>query len=344
MRRVFLIGAVVACAVVAWAKKPPKDPPPPADPAIAYNIRGYQAHSLMVANADGSNQTVVAQADRVGNMRWSHDNSQLCFTRTVEDLPHKYVGYRLWGIYKVNLEGSGETLVYQFPDADAYPLSGNPDWSPAPAGDGQYKIAFEHQIQEPDGTYTTDIFLVNPDCTGLTNLTNTPGTRELCPSWSRDGRRMAVIVHTGVPGANRVLYVLTLTSDGTEVSSTDCPADPTGAPWYGVVRARWAKTQDKLVVSRNGPGGEWPDLWVIDFTYPESPVITQVTDTPGFDEDAADWSEDDSQFVLMGTSGTIVSKGRGARNDWGGWVMPSAGSEPPFWLLPDANSAVVWRR
>jgi Tol biopolymer transport system component len=341
MRRIFLIGALVACAVVAWAGKggggkPPKDPPPPSDPAIAYNeVRKFGGRALMVANADGSNQTIVAHADNVGSMSWSHDNSQLCFDRTVEGLTD------VWGLYRINVDGTGETLLYEY--SQALHLSGNPDWSPVPAGDGEYKIAFQHPILEPDGTYTSDIFLINRDGTGLTNLTNTPGIKETRPSWSWDGLRMAVMVHTGVPGANLVLYVLTLTADGTEVSSTDCPTDQTGAPWNGV--ARWAKTRDKLVVSPRRPGNKYHDLWVIDFTYPAT-VITQVTDTPDFDENVADWSEDDSSFIFMGTSWTYRNKWR---TDWGAWVMPSDGSAEPVWLLPDArmatgNGAVRWRR
>jgi hypothetical protein len=98
------------------------------------------------------------------------------------------------------------------------------------------------------------------------------------------------------------------------------------------------------VVSRDRPGNEHPDLWVLDLAYPESPDITQITDTPEFSENVADWSEDDSSFILMGTSGTYGSKGQHARVDWGAWDMPPDGSEAPIGLLEDAQHMAVWRR
>jgi Tol biopolymer transport system component len=338
-----LIASLVTCAAMAWAGKggggkPPKDPPAAADPAIAYNEIGKRGvRNLMVADADGSNPTIVAQADNVGSMSWSHDNSQLCYDRTVEGQTD------VWGLYRIDVDGTGETLVYEYPEGSAF---GRPDWSPQPAPDGEFRIAFQHRMLELDGTYSWDIHLINPDGTGRFNLTNTPGVKETKPAWSRDGRRLAVIEVTGVPGEDRVLSILTVSADGSEVSSTDYPAGPTGTRWYGVISARWAKTQDKLVVSRDRPGNELPDLWTIDLADPASPVIRQVTNTPDFEENAADWSEDDTTFVFMGTSWTYFNKWD---LDWGVWVMPSDGSAAPVWLLPDAsmatgNGAVRWRR
>ena len=135
MKRVFVIGVLACCAVVAWAGKggggkPPKDPPPPSDPAIAYaEIGRFQVRHLMVVDADGSAPRSVAEGDSLLGISWSHDSSRLCYHRTIEDL-----AAGRWGIYTVNVDGTGEALVYEFPDNEApWPLSGNPDWSPAPA-------------------------------------------------------------------------------------------------------------------------------------------------------------------------------------------------------------------
>ena len=67
---------------------------------------------------------------------------------------------------------------------------GSPSWSP----DGS-RIAFQHSeyLSSRDGNsqiYVSQIYVMNADGTGQTNLTNTD-THDIAPSWSPDGSRIA---------------------------------------------------------------------------------------------------------------------------------------------------------
>jgi Tol biopolymer transport system component len=81
---------------------------------------------------------------------------------------------------------------------------------PGPNG----KIAFEK---------SADIYTVNPDGTGLTNLTNS-GVAERMPAWSADGTKLA-FVSSGRHGAGDEVYVMDADgSDVRKVTSSDCGA------------------------------------------------------------------------------------------------------------------------
>jgi Tol biopolymer transport system component len=71
-------------------------------------------------------------------------------------------------------------------------------------------------------TQTHDLATVNPDGTGLTNITNTPSIDEYAAAWSPDGTKVAFLANFGV---------WTMNADGT--SRTDVTPDVSGAPFYG---------------------------------------------------------------------------------------------------------------
>jgi TolB protein len=94
------------------------------------------------------------------------------------------------------------------------------DWSP----DGQ-KIAFtSHSIfDNPLNSVTTEIYVINPDGTGLTRLTFND-YEERAPSWSPDGSRIVFVAsvgtHPGTPGQKFEICVMN--ADGTNfVQLTD---------------------------------------------------------------------------------------------------------------------------
>jgi WD40 repeat protein len=127
-----------------------------------------------------------------------------------------------YGIYVMNADGTGRTLV-----ASGGPPSlggalgvGGPTWSP----DG--KIAFTRDrvvyIETSDATgnsdirlVTSDIYVMNPDGSGETRLTNTPES-ETGVAWSPDGEELLLLADdpAGNPYNSETLFTLLLLFSG----------------------------------------------------------------------------------------------------------------------------------
>jgi Tol biopolymer transport system component len=142
---------------------------------IAFDAGGR----IVVANSDGSNQTILTDA-AAAFPAYSPDGSKIAF---YSDLSGS------GDIYVMNADGSDTVnITYNLPAPDTVRY-GRPAWSP----DGS-KIAFVMTGGDP-GTY---IGVMNADGSGLTQLTFpvTCGPRtcygtEADPTWSPDGTRIA---------------------------------------------------------------------------------------------------------------------------------------------------------
>jgi len=133
---------------------------------------GANYFGIHLINVDGSNQTQITQPPLSGPIfedhdpAWSPDGSKITFARCLDSNGFGcYTTSHLWG---VNADGSNPTKLT---DTLAYTHA----WSP----DGT-KIIFG---SVDDSLEPRDLFVVNPDGSGLTNITNTDGTREWSPSW-----------------------------------------------------------------------------------------------------------------------------------------------------------------
>lgn len=139
---------------------------PPPSPDIAY----VDGSNLRVMAQDGSGQVTVTSHSGVRRPVWSPDNSELAY----------------WGgdgIYRVRLDGTGKTRIV--PRIGL--LHNYPDWSAQPAPDGLHKIAFNGGFSSnPDGY--DDVYIVNPDGSGLQNLTDSDFVDEWWVCWLADGR------------------------------------------------------------------------------------------------------------------------------------------------------------
>ncbi len=132
---------------------------------VSGDIFDYSSREIYVMNTDGSNvQRLTNNQTGDSNPAWSPDGSKITFTRAcqhnlcpTQQPPH---------IWVVNADGSNPT---QLTDILAYGSA----WSP----DGT-KIIFGGP-----GSGAADLFVINPDGSGLTNITNTSGTYESSPSW-----------------------------------------------------------------------------------------------------------------------------------------------------------------
>lgn len=165
-------------------------------------------------------------------------------------------------IRSANADGSGESSLTSFP-----PNSFEPIWSPTGA-----KIAFTVLLLD------FEIFAMNPDGTGMVNLTNTMGVNERYPDWSS----------TGKIAYERDSQIWTMNSDGTNQAQFPGIIQP--SPTAPV----WSPNGSMLAFSSGG------EIWVINA---DGTGERRVTNNMTADSDPA-WSQTGTKIVFTkGTSG-----------------------------------------
>ncbi len=288
---VALIGLTM-CSI-ALAKKPPKPPPPPppdADPAIAYVLDG----DIWVMDADGSNNTLVTENG--ARPCWSPNGLKLAFNS------YSYLD-RDWGMYTINLDGTGEFLVTMTQSLK--------EWSPGDVlGKGEKILCVAPDESDPYGP--CDLFLISPDGTGLVRLTNTPDIHEgNVACWSPDAKSIAAACFdegSYVPQWLSV-YELGLDADGEiyventiNINEMAADAGVTYPTNFGTIE--WANTQDKIVTGLRRTDVYAFDTWTLDLGPPYH--MQQITGE-GYEADfpvggagvmASTWSPDDTSIAF----------------------------------------------
>ena len=157
------------------------------------------------------------------------------------------------GIYAMNADGSSPTEITDPPEEVSHRT---PAWSPEGA-----KIAF---VSNEDGD--DDIYLVNPDGTGVQNISNTTGIDESAPAWSPGGQELAYVrIESGSPQS-----IWTMNRDGSGQSALT--SDPAGAD-----SPTWSTSGTKIAFARAG------EIYAINV---DGTGLTNLTNTP-------DWAEYD---------------------------------------------------
>jgi TolB protein len=177
------------------------------------------------------------------------------------------------------------------------------------------RIAF--QSNRRDGN--NEIYVMNGDGTGLTNLTNNPAD-DIEPAWSPDGSR--ITFWTNQDG-NHEIYVMN--ADGSDQTNvTKNPADD--------AQPSWSPDGKKIVFTSNRDGNY--DIFAMNA---DGSAQTNLTNNPA-DDELPDWSPDGTKIAFASEPGGIR-------------VMNSDGSNPtllhagpnafPKWS-PDGEKIAFW--
>jgi Tol biopolymer transport system component len=136
---------------------------------------GYR--TIYLANADGSRKTSIAATGFAQNPAWSPDG-RIAYDSWHYDCSSGYDCYLSPdGIFVINADGTGDHRLATH--------GTEPAWSP----DGT-KIAFS-DFDVNRSNSTSDIYVMNADGSGITDLTNDYYYFEESPSWSPDGSKIA---------------------------------------------------------------------------------------------------------------------------------------------------------
>jgi len=267
---------------------------------------------FLVTDANGDEVTTVRPGwGHVDNPSWSPDGRQLLYE--FEHITHcdRFLCYGSSGIRRINLDGSGDTGILEY--------GHEPAWSP----DGD-KIAFVASGNQGFG----DIYVMNVDGSGVTNLTNHPSPDE-DPTWSPDGQSIAFERWHG-SNFNIEVHVMTATGGG-QVNITNNPLPEGNAAWSpdgswilfnraGVIYRTDPTGRLKTYVSGDGHDGnpDWQPL-----------ILNQAPDCAGVAADPASlWppnkhlrtvtlsgaSDPDGDDVTLRVTG--VTHDEGGASDW----------------------------
>ena len=223
-------------------------------------LTGNFSRDLYVVGADGTGLTALtttAADERAPD--WSPDGAKIVFQR-LGDAP---------GLWTMNADGSGAARL------TTGASDGQPAWSP----DGT-QIA----LRRIDADGFDDLWVVRPDGTGETQLTDEPpDAYDSDPSWSPDGARLVFNREpdSGATPADRdeELVVLDLAGGAlTQITNNDfSDDDPAWSPDGGQIVLR----------SRGCADGCGADLYAM--AADGSGTRANLTNTPGAEEISPDW-------------------------------------------------------
>jgi Tol biopolymer transport system component len=287
---------------------PTPTPTPATSNRIAFNADRGAATGVYMMNANGGGQTRLTDKSSYNfGAVWSEDGTKVAFNSYRDGQSE---------IYVMNADGSNQTRL-----TTSAIGSYQPAWSP----DGT-KIAFRGY----DAEANADIYVVNLDGTGLTNLSNDPDDPSYTPSWSPDGTQIMFMIEDDytsrihvmdADGSNRVQltsdieYSPVWSPDGTKIAFV---SERDGAPeiyvmnadgsnqtnltnTYGVLpyapfndAPAWSPDSTRIAFSSDRDGQV--EVYVID---DDGANLARLTNSSGSDEPR--WSADGLKIVFTTT-------------------------------------------
>jgi TolB protein len=210
------------------------------------------------------------------------------------DVPH---------IYLVNADGSDQHLLTDM-------------WARFPSWASNGKIAFDN-----GGPNSGDIFVINPDGSGLERLTDDPGARNIRPDWSPNGQKIAF---TSRRDGNDEIYVMN--ADGSDPTRLTFDPASDNAP-------AWSPDGKKLLFQSNRDRNT--EIYVMDA---DGSNQTRLTYYPGRDQDP-DWSPNGKTIAFERDIEPITQQLLQI------YVMNADGTDPhAITTLPSENAHPGWGR
>lgn len=247
--------------------------------------RGGDKREIYVMNADGSNQRRVSSniAEAIDEYpTWSPDGRRIAFFRSDR--------FDNNAIHVVNSDGSGQAVVTE--EAASRDFTVNTfGWR----SDGR-QIVF---VSERDGN--AEIYAIEIDGTGLTNLTNNPAD-DVYPSWSPDGPRIA-FVREIAGGLGRGADIYAMNTDGSDqINMTSSAEDEYAPAWSpdGMRLAFLIGSNDAYTINADGSGirlvSNFADARISDLAWsPDGNHVALVAENAGTDV---------SEIYIVGADGS----------------------------------------
>jgi Tol biopolymer transport system component len=176
---------------------------------------------------------------------------------------------------------AGPSLQVSPPTSTASPIPQNTQFPiPPPTA----RIAFVATGWSVPGA-DQEIFVMNPDGTGITPISNSPGS-DIEPTWSPDGKKLAF---TSKRDGNFEIYIMNADGSG-QARLTDSPEDD----HYPA----WSPDGSKIAFSSYQDAHE--DLYVINV---DGTGLARLTNTPDTNERYPDWSPDGKTILFSAFGG-----------------------------------------
>ena len=284
---------------------------------IAFECVSYdppsQGYDICTMKADGTNvKDVSNQYDFDVTPAWSPDSTQIVYAN----------GYSTYDVWVMQADGSNKQDITSTPSSnDLLPV-----WSP----DGS-KIAF---VTDRDGNW--DVYTMNPDGTGLKNLTKNPANdgHASAPlsggiSWSPDGSRIAFSTDRD---GNQEIY--TMKADGSDVQRVTSDAAADANPVWSPDGMKFAFESDRsgllAIYTMDVDGSNVAQLTKGNYwdRYPDWRPVTYKNAVVAVSDSGispAQTTVKQGQTVRWDFAGTVSH----AVNDTAGLGLFGSGSEPP---------------
>ena len=160
---------------------------------------------IVVVNVDGSGDRKLTDTDfNELDPAWSPDGSKIAFAGVrfetyLDAITGAPTQGAQWEIVTVNPDGTGEQILSAGDPNSTRAQYLEEDRTPAWSPDGS-KLVFMSQAQVPACCGPWQIWAVNRDGSGATNLTNDETVNDMFPTWSPDGTQILFSRATGSGG------------------------------------------------------------------------------------------------------------------------------------------------